>query len=665
MGPTAFDVLGNDDDGNCDSLTLGSHDTASLRGGIVTLSEGTGPAGRDELVYDGPALPFVGTDSFNYDVSDGGLTTPGQVEIIVDALTLEGYWPLDDGSGATAADASVSAKHGTLVGDPQWSSGQHEGALVFDGDDSVIIPGLNLARNTVTMTTWLRRDGSQSPFSAMLFSRDGTTSTGFHFGNSNELRYTWNGISSTYNWNSGLFVPDGTWVFAALVVEPNQATIHLYDGVLNSSSQAVTHDIEAFDGILHVGLDTNSAARHFVGALDDIRIYGYALSSSEIVDLVELRGRTEAPRPPDGGFAAHAFAPLTWLPGFGANTHAVYFGTDYNAVATATTADAPYQGASLSAQYTPIGLVPDTTYYWRVDENGTGHTSPGHVWQFELAGQHRWPMDETSGVTANELVSELDGTFVGAPLLNQPGPTVGLDRAVRFDGFNDYVELPAIHLHANSATMTAWVRRVGNQTPFSGIVFTRAGGSVAGLHIGNANELRYSWNDAGNTWGWDSGLVTPDNTWVFTALVVEPDQATLYLGNGGILTATANGVSHGDEEFDGVANIGRDPNSGRYFDGWIDDVRFYRAALSSAEIQALYDRAFCTEVTFGDVNSDGSVDLADILCVADGFAGIFTCPLASTDLAPCGGDGELTIDDLLATIDSFAGQPRCADECVE
>lgn len=76
-----LDVLANDYDGNCDSISLDSFDATSTLGGTVTLSVGTGPGGRDELVYDPPA-GGSGTDSFAYVISDdGGTPATGSVTI--------------------------------------------------------------------------------------------------------------------------------------------------------------------------------------------------------------------------------------------------------------------------------------------------------------------------------------------------------------------------------------------------------------------------------------------------------------------------------------------------------------------------------------------------------------------------------------------------------
>ncbi|NOT02125.1 MAG: hypothetical protein HOP29_16055 [Phycisphaerales bacterium] len=64
---------------------------------------------------------------------------------------------------------------------------------------------------------------------------------------------------------------------------------------------------------------------------------------------------------------------------------------------------------------------------------------------------------------------------------------------------------------------------------------------------------------------------------------------------------------------------------------------------------------------YGDVNNDGNIDIFDVLCALDGFAGVFSvCAMPNVDLAPCpGGDGLIDIFDILAVLDGFAGVNGC------
>ncbi len=76
---------------------------------------------------------------------------------------------------------------------------------------------------------------------------------------------------------------------------------------------------------------------------------------------------------------------LSWTAGQGASSHDVYIGTDYNNVFNATKASPEYKGTvskphfDLDSSYSSI-----PTYYWRVDENGSGGTVKGSVYSFQL-----------------------------------------------------------------------------------------------------------------------------------------------------------------------------------------------------------------------------------------------------------------------------------------
>jgi hypothetical protein len=137
-------------------------------------------------------------------------------------------------------------------------------------------------------------------------------------------------------------------------------------------------------------------------------------------------------------------------------------------------------------------------------------------------------------------------------------------------------------------TIAAWVRRSGDQPNWAGLVFCRGNNTAAGLCLGWSNELRFLWNGGGNEW--DSQLVLPDNQWMFVAMVVEPSQTTLYMGDtSGNLTSSIRTVARSPEEFDAATLIGRDGTGGRVFKGLVDDVRILRASLSASQIKALYE----------------------------------------------------------------------------
>ncbi len=84
--PQVIDVLGNDVALDGGSFNMTSHAALSARGGTITRSVGTGPGGRDQLIYTAP--PSAGADSFTYTIqgTSGGPST-ATVSITVDAAS--------------------------------------------------------------------------------------------------------------------------------------------------------------------------------------------------------------------------------------------------------------------------------------------------------------------------------------------------------------------------------------------------------------------------------------------------------------------------------------------------------------------------------------------------------------------------------------------------
>ncbi|TGV01687.1 T9SS type A sorting domain-containing protein [Flavivirga rizhaonensis] len=68
--PITIDVIANDYDVNNDVLDVRILDQVSNLGGTISLSAGTGPGGRNEIIYTPPASGLIGKDFFHYTVFD-------------------------------------------------------------------------------------------------------------------------------------------------------------------------------------------------------------------------------------------------------------------------------------------------------------------------------------------------------------------------------------------------------------------------------------------------------------------------------------------------------------------------------------------------------------------------------------------------------------------
>ncbi len=208
-----------------------------------------------------------------------------------------------------------------------------------------------------------------------------------------------------------------------------------------------------------------------------------------------------------------------------------------------------------------------------------------------------WRFNENAGPTAHDYIGGHHGTAAGGVTFGLAGPTgasfPGLEAGnlgAQFNGTDAEVTIPALNLTTNTVTITGWIKRNGAQAGGTGIFYSRAAGTISGLNFGNTNELRYTWNAAFSTYTWDSGLTPPDGQWTFVALVIEPAQATLYMGtNAATLTSAVNTTTHPLQAFAGTTSIGHDPISpaDRFFNGSLDEIAIFDQALTEAQIRQI------------------------------------------------------------------------------
>jgi len=139
--------------------------------------------------------------------------------------------------------------------------------------------------------------------------------------------------------------------------------------------------------------DNDVAYGHYQVLFTAVRNPGSANSMQ--ISEVELLGTgiiSASPEPADGAMIRDTWVGLNWLPGDFAASHDVYLGENYDDV-DAGTGDT-FQGNQPSTNFVigfpgfpyPDGLVPGTTYYWRIDDVEADGTTihKGKVWSFMI-----------------------------------------------------------------------------------------------------------------------------------------------------------------------------------------------------------------------------------------------------------------------------------------
>ncbi|MCK4997957.1 MAG: LamG domain-containing protein, partial [Anaerohalosphaera sp.] len=228
---------------------------------------------------------------------------------------------------------------------------------------------------------------------------------------------------------------------------------------------------------------------------------------------------------------------------------------------------------------TVSGLSAGEKYLWRVDEvTKDGVVETGGLSSFTTSGSlvGYWSLDETA--------DDLAGTRNGAVIGKAKWEDGHKGKAIKLNGKDDFVEIPALNMKTDSMTICAWVRADQQNAQIPGIVFCRADKTVAGINL-LGSRLRYHWNRTNKNYDWESGFSMPmDGSWVFVALTVQPHKGVLYLARDGKLEHSEHRIPHQIEVFDGPLNLGRDPTGGRHFKGLIDEVRVFDFALSVSQV---------------------------------------------------------------------------------
>jgi hypothetical protein len=226
----------------------------------------------------------------NYNATKGRFDTPRAINSVQPRLVTNGLvMCLDAGnrksyvSGSnTWFDLSGNNNSGSLSG-PTYSS-TNGGSIVFDGtDDQVVVAG-SITTSTATFCVWIRRDGNQTTYRGILFSRGGGGNvSGMNFFNSNQIGYHWNDAANTYTWNPPLVIPDLAWSMCVISVSPTFATAYLCQASgISSATNVVNHSSTTLNSI-RLANDSGVGGRFFKGNIAQSLIYNRALSASEVL----------------------------------------------------------------------------------------------------------------------------------------------------------------------------------------------------------------------------------------------------------------------------------------------------------------------------------------------------------------------------------------------
>ncbi|PBQ34391.1 hypothetical protein CNR22_22300 [Sphingobacteriaceae bacterium] len=615
--------------GNSNVITNGSTGTSTLNyTNFGTLSSGTfviQNSGSGTLNISAPY--FTGANASEFSV-----TTLPSLSLAASATTsfVVAFTPTTGGFrtatlNINSNDCNIPLFNCAIGGTPAAAS-----ALDFDGTDDYVACG-NILTSSYTKEAWVKLNTVNIANNVM--SGDATTPHSFWMPGGT--------LSAAHNSSladvadTGTMLP-GIWYHVAVSYDAPSTTMRLFkNGVMISQNTAVSPLTSG--GMVYIG--AYMAAYNINGVIDEARVWNYARTQCEIQSFMNC----EIPTTASGLVANYHFN--QGAAGLANPTQSLLIdaaGTNNGTLSTfnltGATSNWVTPGGVISGSFTPApptasilitgnsnSITPgattsstlnftdfggSTTRTFFIQNSATGILNIGtplllgaNVSQFSLASQPSQSLG-TSASTSFEVVFTPTSTGVISATILIPNndcahgdfsfvitATAVTGAALSFDGIDDYVDLGNSNILKPTAALTAetWVysatwpaldRTILGNTESAGYgIFTSATGDLQGLVRRNS-----SWGTVNTPL---SGL-SPG--WHHVGLTYDGRYTRLYLD--GLLKSTDDALNNYNIDY--IANntlLGGEASAGSsavptwFFNGKLDETRFWNRALCEAEIQ--------------------------------------------------------------------------------
>jgi hypothetical protein len=563
-------------------------------------------------------------------------------------LGLAGHWSFDETEGRQVTDSSDYQNHGILGLDDDNQSirvaGKINNALDFataDADMYVVnVPHqdhLYLDKGSFSLSFWMKADAALLPTDATTsayllckgsITRNATTgATGKRFDiefKSKQLRFAIDDDDDANGGGKDELQADGTpfftgnWVHVTAIRDTTTKKLRLY---MNGSLVKETAIAKANAGIgeasdLVIGnigalefLSITNKPAPYKGALDELKLYNYALSADEVLGLYHTSPLPLQPFSPSlvNGAALEGYGDsvrISWKGGLKTNRYKLYTGTD------STNLTFVSEVALNNPAYYLNNLISKTNYYWRVDAEGDAGITQGPIWWFRAVSPKgmtgHWKLDETSGT----IIADNSNYHQNGAVINMPEATFTTGKFGNGLQYLNPVAASAVSVphaeqllfNANSFSVSLWVKLTSGNSNYNAgkdcyLIhkgqFTDPGGKWYGIQLKDS-VLTFAIDDASTKSNIDVSLkrATAFNIFNnnFSHIVAIKDTAAK------LIRLFINGVQAGSKTYTTSGTIGKanalligNSLENKPFHDVMDDVRLYNYALTPAEIACLYN----------------------------------------------------------------------------
>lgn len=257
--------------------------------------------GRPNSIVDIIALPELSYKNLTINSTDATDTFDSRNTL---DTTLVGHWKMEAGSGSVE-DSSSNNNTASLAGNASYSStvptlsGESNSySISLDGSGDYLNPGnnLNVVQNVpgITMSAWIRKNTISGQDQIIGYSTNNST------GNSRVFMQTNGGTlecaarsadsDTLQTVSTGTLVTTATWYHMTCVVDYYNDKITIYlNGVAQATDGTVSFTQNTSENLSSqtssIGIDEDKIGGDYDGLIDELRVYGRALSTSEVVAL--------------------------------------------------------------------------------------------------------------------------------------------------------------------------------------------------------------------------------------------------------------------------------------------------------------------------------------------------------------------------------------------
>lgn len=494
---------------------------------------------------------------------------------------LVAYWPLDDGSGATAADSfGNDLDIGQLINEPEWL-GDNEArlgssALRFDGiEQSVLVPqstDLDIGTNAVSLSAWVNLDTAPSLLAEAfggIYDSAGDNYVLYLDRSAQELRFKVTDVDGDAE-RPG--VPESqlaldTWHHVMGVYDGNEGVAKLYFNgeLVDSHANPNLTGLVLPGQIANIGANTTvdpdvPTSRFFPGGIDDVAVWNRPLGRAEASYLYNSGMGTAV------GAANPDITPIPDAPGV-----------------------------------TPVAPTAQPVVHLAFENNLLNSGTGGSAYDGELLdfsdGNVNLYTDGSVGLALdlreNAVSDPIDGDGVAIDYEMTDNGTVLFDYTP-----SEYYNFQS--LFTNSADPNDWEMWIYNDGRLRGRV---DGNSFGEFNLENLSGVGETYQIA-FTWERD----TEDAGSVAVKLYVDGEQRDQDL--------EGNWVDPGETVY-----IAGGDDTNHFGNGIWDEFRIYDQALTAGEVLYLFTggETTCDPDSGGDLDQNGKVEFADFLILSGNF----------------------------------------------